>query len=277
MSSQIKATFQRELAKEDDQLYLAYAALLFAEYLSEPIDTTYYLSLLDEMAEAVQPTILKAATGLEIVNTINHYLFGELKFRGNSDNYYHAHNSFLHKVLELRTGIPISLSLIYLEVGWRLGLPVWGVGLPGHFIVAYGSIDEPLYIDVFNQGRLLSEADCLALARVPLSNLHTFKKHFFKPVSKKAILFRMLQNLKQIYLRAENWQAAYQVVDLLLIVAPSQTPELRDRGLIAHRLNQLHAASLDLGRYLFLVPHASDTEWLKQRLEEIEQELSRLN
>ena len=277
MSSQIKAAFSRELAKNEEQLNLAYAALLLAEYLSNPIDTAYYLSLLDEMAETVQPAILSAATDLAAVEALNQHLFGRLKFSGNSENYYHDSNSFLNKALELRTGIPITLSVIYLEVGWRLGLPVWGVGLPGHFIVAYGPTDRPIYIDVFNQGVRLSEADCLALARVPMSDLLAFKAHFLKPVTKKAILYRMLLNLKQIYLRAENWATAYRVADLIVVVAPTQPTELRDRGLIAYRLNRRQAAIFDLQRYLFLMPHARDADWLKKRIEMMEEELLRLN
>ncbi len=277
MGSHIKEAFARELAKTDNEINLAFAALLFAEYLSEPIDTSHYLSLLDEMAEAIQPQIPAAESDLQTVEILNEFLFGELKFVGNANNYYHVHNSFLNKVLELRTGIPIALSVLYLEVGWRLGLPVWGVGLPGHFIVAYGSPSEPIYIDVFNQGRLLCEADCLALTRVPLSNRLAFKEQFLKPVSKKAILYRMLLNLKQIFLKAENWEAAYQVIDLMLIVAPQQITELRDRGLVAYRLDRRQAAIFDLQRYLFLVPHAPDVKWLKERVGTMEEELLRLN
>lgn len=277
MSSQIKAAFNRELAKSEEQLNLAYAALLLAEYLSGPLDTAYYLSLLDEMADTVQPAVLSAETELAAVEVLNQYLFGRLNFRGNSENYYHVYNSFLNKVLELRAGIPITLSVIYLEVAWRLGLPVWGVGLPSHFIIAYGPSDRPIYIDVFNQGVRLSEADCLALARTPMSNLQAFQAHFLKPVTKKAILYRMLLNLKQIYLRAENWELAYRVVDLILIVAPTQTTELRDRGLIAYRLNRRQAAIFDLQHYLFLLPHAPDADWIKKRIEVMEEELLRLN
>ena len=101
--------------------------------------------------------------------------------------------------------------------------------------------------------------------------------HFLKPVSKKAILYRMLLNLKQIYLKAEQWAEAYRLVELMLIVAPQQTTDLRDRGLIAYRLDRRQAAILDLQRYLFLLPHAPDAEWLKKRIEAMEEELLRLN
>jgi regulator of sirC expression with transglutaminase-like and TPR domain len=228
------------------------------------------------MAEAVQPALVVAETDQDRIEALNQYLFGQLHFTGNTNNYYHADNSLLHKVLDLRTGIPITLSLVYLEIGWRLGLPLWGIGLPGHFIVGYGPPEDPLYLDVFNGGLLLSEADCLALARVPLSDRLAFKEHFLKPASRKAILYRMLLNLKQIYLKAEQWEEAYRLVDLMLIVG-HQTTDLRDRGLIAHRLDRRQAAIFDLQRYLFLLPHAPDAEWLKKRVETMEEELLRLN
>jgi regulator of sirC expression with transglutaminase-like and TPR domain len=277
MSSQLKETFERELAKKEEQLNLAYANLLFSEYLTEPFDSATYLSLLDDMADQIWQVVAETATGREAVERLNQHLFEDLKFRGNASDYYNANNSFLHQVLELRTGIPISLSLVYLEIGWRLGLPVWGVGLPGHFIVAYGEPAEPLFIDVFNRGRLLSEDDCMNLARVSSSSRAQFKKRFLRPVGKKAMLYRMLLNLKQIYVKNEDWKPAYNTVDLMLAVAPDQTTELRDRGLIGYRLEQLQQATFDLQRYLFLNPHTPDAAWLKQRLEEMEQELLRLN
>jgi len=277
MSNQVKAAFRRALAKNDAEINLAYAALLFAEYLSGPVDVSLYLSRLDAMAEMLQPALLSSKTDRDRIETLNQYLFGELNFTGNANNYYHAHNSLLPKVLELRTGIPITLGLVYLEIGWRLGLPVWGIGLPGHFIVGCGTPDDPLYIDVFNGGLFLSETDCLALARVPLSNRLTFKERFLRPASRKAILYRMMLNLKQIYLKAEQWEEAYRLVELMLIVAPHQTADLRDRGLIAYRLDRRQASIFDLQRYLFLRPHAPDSEWLKKRVETMEEELLRLN
>lgn len=277
MSGGLKRAFTKELAKNDQEINLAYAALLFAEYLTHAFDVPLYLALLDEMAEAIQAPVLAAETDLETVGVLNQYLFGNLKFAGNSDNYYHPDNSFLNQVLELRRGIPISLSVIYLEIGWRLGLPVWGAGLPGHFIVGYGRSAARLYIDVFNRGRLLSEDDCLSLCRIPFSERDTFREQFLKPATKRAILFRMLLNLKQIYIRAEDWAAAYKTVDLMLIVQPDVITELRDRGLLAYRLNNLHAAIFDLNRYLFLVPDSSDKVYLEQQLEIMEEKLIQLN
>ena len=277
MSGQLKEFFSRELAREDDQINLANANLLFSEYLTGPFDSAHYLSLLDELADSIWHSVSASTTASEAVGRLNQYLFEELKFSGNTNNYYEADNSFLNKVLDLRTGIPISLSLLYLELGWRLGLPVWGVGLPGHFIVGCDTPTTPIYIDVFNQGHLLSQDECLDLAQMPTTNRVEFRKQFLKPVSRKAILYRMLLNLKHLYVRAENWQAAYATVDLMLIVAPDQATDVRDRGLIAYRLNRRQEAIFDIQRYLFLAPHIQDASWLKKRLEQMEEELLRLN
>ena len=131
--SNVKKSFDREVNKRDSDLNLAYAALLLAEHITTPFDATLYLTLLDEMAETVQGVVTRNNPDLKTIEAFNHYLFIELKFSGNIKNYYHPHNSFLNKVLDLRMGIPITLSTIYLEVGWRLGLPVWGINLPGLF------------------------------------------------------------------------------------------------------------------------------------------------
>lgn len=278
MSSTAKEAFSRELAKSDAQINLARAALLMSEHVNQTSDLLdYYLALLDNVAETLQPAIRTAKTAPEQINELTHFLFEEMGFHGNGDNYYDPNNSFLDKVLERRTGIPISLSVICLEIGWRLGLPLAGLGLPGHFIVGYGVPDAPIYIDAFNGGAVLSEDECLALCRVPFSERLVFREQFLIPVSKKAILFRMLLNLKQIYLRQENWERAYRTLDLMLLVQPDQMGELRDRGVVAYRLNRLREATFDIQRYLFLNPDAPDANWLKQHLEMMEERLSRLN
>jgi regulator of sirC expression with transglutaminase-like and TPR domain len=273
-----KDSFARELAKTEAEINLGHAALLISQHLNQAADlSAYYLPLLDDMAEALRPAVLAANTDEEVVKAFNHYLFEELQFHGNSEDYYSPNNSFLDKVLDLRTGIPISLSVVCLEIGWRLGLPLAGLGVPGHFIIGYNLAAAPIYIDVFNQGLLLSEDDCFALAQMPSSERPAFREEFLRPVSKKVILFRMLLNLKQIYLRLEDWKLAHRAIDLMLIVYPELATEIRDRGVAAYRLNRLRDAIFDIQRYLYLVPNAPDANWLKQHLELMEERLSRLN
>ncbi len=277
MVDQLKESFSRELAKTDDQINLAYAALLFSEYLTGPFDNTLYLTLLDEIAEHLEPEITTAGSEHETIEAFNYHLFVELKFAGNMKNYYHPHNSLLNRVLDLRLGIPISLSVIYLELGWRLGLPLWGVGLPGHFIVAFGSEADPIYIDVFSHGRILSQDECIALAQGHMADPVKIKELYLKPVEKKSILYRMLLNLKQIYVNLEDWSTAHKIIDLMLIVNPKEISEIRDRGLIAYRLNRLQDATMDIERYLFLAPDSKDAQWLKKHLKLMEENFLRLN
>ncbi len=277
LSAKLRESFYQELAKKDQQIDLAYAALLFAEYLTQVFDISLYLSLLDEIAATIETQVTAAPTDKAKIDIFNRYLFTNLKFDGNIKNYYHPHNSLLNKVLDARLGIPISLSVVYLEVGWRLKLPLWGINLPGHFIVGYGSADDPIYIDVFGRGRILSEAECLALSQGRITDPRRIKEIYLKPAAKKAILYRMLLNLKQIYVGTERWASAYKVTDLMLAITPRQPNDIRDRGLLAYRLDRLRDSTADIERYLFLTPNSPDAEWLKQHLEKMEEKLLRLN
>jgi len=273
----IRDAFTREIAKDESSLNLAYAALLISEYLTQAADITFYLAILDGMADIAQPLVQTAETDLEVIERFNRYMFGEMGFSGNFKNYYLPDNSFLNKVIDSRKGIPIALSVIYLEIGQRLGLPVWGIGMPGHFIVGYGSVTDPIYIDVFDQGRILSEDDCLAICHIPLSDRLNFRNEFLKPATKKTILFRMLLNLKQIYVEQKDWESAHKAVDFMVLIHPQEIIEIRDRGLLAYRLDRLHDALFDLKRYLFLASNGIDATWLENRVEAIEEKLNRLN
>ena len=277
MSSKVRASFAQEVAKPNAQINLAYAALLISEYLTGAIDITSWLVILDEMADSVQSQVQEASTEMEVIHALNDFMFREIGFSGNAQNYYYANNSFLNKVLELKTGIPITLSVIYMEVGRRLGLPVWGIGMPGHFIVGYGLSDSPIYVDVFNRGRLLSEDECLALANESSINRLAFKHEILRPATPKAILYRMLLNLKHIYVEGEVWELAYKTVDLMLLVRPDEVTEIRDRGLLAYRLDRLHEAVFNIKRYLYLEPRSFEAAWLEKRVETMEEQLLRLN
>jgi regulator of sirC expression with transglutaminase-like and TPR domain len=164
----LKDTFAQEVTQEEDQINLARAALLISTYLNQTFDARRYLALLDDMAESARPAVLAAPDDREIIEALNHYLFEELKFQGNVQDYYNPVNSFLNQVLDSKRGIPISLSAVYMETGWRLKLPLWGVGLPWHFVVGYGPPASPIYIDVFNQGKILS--DLMLVVRPDMSH-----------------------------------------------------------------------------------------------------------
>jgi regulator of sirC expression with transglutaminase-like and TPR domain len=278
MSQTIRDAFAKTITQNhDSQINLAYAALLFAEYLTQPIDSSYYLALLDEMAELAEAVVKPGGPDLRVIGAFNHYMFDQLKFLGNERDYYYPGNSFLNQVLDSKTGIPISLSAIYLEIGWRLGLPLWGVGMPRHFLVGYGLPHDPIYIDPFNQGKVLGEDDCLAICHVSPQDRLAFRSDFLQPATKKSILFRMLLNLKHIYIDQSCWEEAYKTVDLMLLVYPNHLNELKDKGLLAYRTERLHEAVFSLNRYLFLAPKNKESAWVEERVKVIDEKLMQLN
>ena len=207
------------------------------------------------------------------VLALNAYLFEELQFAGNETDYEDPRNSFLNAVLDRRTGIPITLSLLYIEVARRAGLPVEGVNFPGHFLLrcrarrslAYA---EDLIIDPFHGGALLSRE---RLAREASGDQRerdqaesdaddedvSFESRLLPRATKPQILARMLANLKRIYVRMQSFPQARSVLDLLLAIDPSATTELRDRGLLAYHLNDVTGALRDLQTYLKLIPSGS--------------------
>lgn len=180
------------LATSEEELDLEAGAFLIARTGDPQVETAPYRQRLDDMAAELQP--LSSGTPRQVVRNMNEYLFHTLRFRGNTQQYYDPNNSFLHRVLDDRVGIPISLSVVYLLLGQRLRVPVAGVGLPGHFLV--GLRTEPVFIDCFHQGTLLTEKDCVRL----LENYGVeFDRRYLEPCSHAHILARMLRNLIAVY------------------------------------------------------------------------------
>ena len=195
---------------------------------------------------------------------LNTLLFGEEGFRGNAAGYYDPRNSYLNQVLERRLGIPITLSLVYVEVGRRARLPLSGVGFPAHFLVAYEA--EPrLLVDPFNCGRVLSSLDCEQMLWETFGNSARLQQRFLAASSPREILARLITNLKVAYQRAGDLPRAVRASEQLSVVQPSVV-ELRDRGLLRFRLADFDGASADLGRYLEFEPAAPDAEAVRRQL-----------
>src|SRR5262245_37988397 len=186
------------------------------------------------------------------VAALNDYLFDELQFVGNRDNYEDPRNSCLNEVLDRRTGIPITLSVVYMEVARRAGLQVEGINFPGHFLVRCPEQSGHLIIDPFHSGALLSEHKCRLLLQKHVGNEVAFSKSLLAPATREQIIVRMLLNLKRIYVNMRSFPQARDVTELLLAITPSALSELRDRGLLAYHLNDVTAALRDLQAYLRL-------------------------
>lgn len=249
----------------EEELPLAEVALCIAWEDQGFGDPAAALQQLDAIAGEVRLRIEDLTEPYEVIAALNDYLFHELGFRGNSWDYYNPTNSFLDRVLETRIGLPITLSVIYMEIGWRLGLPMSGVALPGHFITRYASPTTEIFIDPFNQGHVWSRHECeRQVLSAYGSATPTMLQQIMEPPSKRDILIRMLRNLKNTYLTGEDFSRALAATERILLLDPNTPQDLRDRGLLRARLNQVYAALEDLERYAHLAPNALDIPELQQ-------------
>jgi regulator of sirC expression with transglutaminase-like and TPR domain len=253
------------------------AALEIASIEFPGLDADAASFRLDNLAEQLRFQVSRNASGLEFITGCNELLFDIMQFRGNEEDYYDPRNSCLNSVLMRRLGIPISLSLVYMEVTRRLGRTVYGVGLPGHFIVAYEDTQARYWIDPFHGGRILSFADCCALAKERAGVDVRANPAVLSAVNKRQILVRILSNLKAIYLRGEAFEKARQVLDLLIEAMPDYPEEYRHRGLVHLRQLNHRAAKADLETYLRLEPNSPEREQVKRQLLLIERWKAGLN
>ncbi|MFM8550714.1 MAG: SirB1 family protein [Nitrospiraceae bacterium] len=185
----------------DDVMALEAGAFAIARYAYPNLDVPAYRAQLDSLAAEVRERMGLRVSGEEAVKTLGRYLFDEQGFRGNTRNYYETDNSYVNRVLDRRTGIPISLSLVYLLIGRRLGLPFSGVGMPGHFLVKYDSERYKVFVDCFNKGALLTEKDC---ARFLMQAGYGFEERYLAKSPPRAILARTLKNLVAIYRKLDE-------------------------------------------------------------------------
>ena len=229
---------------------LARGALEIARIAYPALEPSQYLTKLDELAEGTRARMAGGLPPEAVARAVGDHLFRTCGFRGNAEDYYDPRNSFLNDVLDRRTGIPISLAVVYMEVARRAGLQVEGVNFPGHFLVRC----QGLIIDAFHGGAILSEDACRVLLRRHEGEDATLEPHLSGHASKRQILARMLVNLKQVYVQMNSFPQARDITALLLAIDPTATHELRDRGLIAYHLNDFSSALRDLQAYLDLSP-----------------------
>jgi regulator of sirC expression with transglutaminase-like and TPR domain len=241
---------------------LAAPAFLIARLEYPHLDPEPYLDQLDAMGDAASERIAAdpghdAPLGAR-VDTLNRYLFTELGFAGNRNRYDDPRNSCLNEVLDRRTGIPITLSLVYIEVARRAGVRAEGINFPGHFLVRAQHdlhTDDPgegLIVDAFHAGAILTEDDCRTLLKGHLGEEATWEPQLLARATRRQILVRMLLNLKRLYVQWRSFPQARMVADVLLTLSPNAIAELRDRGLLAYHMNDFPAALRDLEEYLKL-------------------------
>lgn len=263
--------FRQAVEQPDEQINLAAAALYIAQEEYPDLDCAAYLNRLDMMAVELRDRLPPEPYPLKIIQALNHYLFQTQGFAGNTLDYYAPHNSFLNQVLDRRTGIPITLSLVYLELAGRIDFPMAGVSMPGHFLVRPTLGEMAIFVDAFHQGEILFEQDC----RDRLQQLYgpgvELQPEHLQPIGPRPFLRRMLTNLKLIYLQRGDVTRSLAAIDRILLVQPDALQEKRDRGLIHYQTGNLTAARADLNAYLEAQPEATDAFEIRQLLSQIDQ------
>ncbi|OFZ90880.1 MAG: hypothetical protein A2V78_18290 [Betaproteobacteria bacterium RBG_16_64_18] len=263
-----------------DQFDLAQASLLLAQDVYPDIDVSAYLERLDDIAAAVKRTVASDAFAEQKVLALNRHLFYEMRFSGNIDDYYDPRNSYLNEVIERRTGIPITLSIVYLEVGRRLGLNLKGLSFPGHFLVKLPVRRGQLVLDPFLAGEAQSETDLRQrLAKVlpqAMAEKATLDQ-YLEAATPRQIVARVLRNLKNIYMQDGKLENALAVMHRMLLVVPESAEELRDRGMLYQKLECFRPALSDLQGYLRRRPEAPDAVDVHGKIIELRQACAKLN
>ena len=269
--------FREIVLGEDEEINLAEAALLIAAEEYSRLDVSEYLEKLDRFGDLARERSVGARDDYDMINAINNTLFEDLGFRGNRKNYYDPRNSFLNEVIDLRLGLPITLTVIYIEVARRIGFSVQGVGMPGHFIAVHSREGEDIYIDPFNEGKLLGELGCAELLNQTTGGQLQLNPSHLAPVTNKQILSRMLANLLGIYAGSNDYHRALAATERILLITPDSPPHIRDRGLLLAAVGKTQSALDELERYLGILPGAADAESVREQMKKIRQSRARLN
>lgn len=275
LDSAARTRFAELVAREEVPLDEAALAIAQEEYPS--LRPEAYQARLDALAARVIRRVPTGARAAATLRALREVLHDEEGLRGNDEDYQDPRNSFLNEVLDRGLGIPISLSVVYMEVARRAGLHLDGVGFPGHFLARYASPSgAEVYLDAHNGGELLSADECLARHRAR-SGGNELDPRFLAPVSNRQLLARMLHNLRRIYAERRDDVRLFWVLDRVLLLVPGQLETLRDRGLAAARLGGTAAAVRDLDAYLARAPGAADAGEVRAALAELRGRASMLN
>lgn len=262
------------LVAQDESLPLTEAALSIAQDAYPDLDLQGTLAELDELALRLKRRLPENAELTDRIGTLNQFFFRELGFAGNLNDYYDPDNSHLNIVLKRRRGIPISLAVLYLELGEQIGVPARGVSFPGHFLLRVTLPEGDVMLDP-TTGQSLSEAEMVDMLEPYLSHrsesIDSALRMLLQPATHREIIARMLRNLKTIYLQTERWQRLLAVQQRLVILLPENIEEVRDRGFAYARLDYLRPALEDLERYLGDRPDAEDATTVESQLHELRQ------
>lgn len=264
-----RSRFADVVQKPEPEIDLASAALLIAAEEYPQVTPEPYLRRLDELAERARDRLWDATAPIMMLQEVNRVMFEEEGFQGNRTEYYDPRNSFLNDVIDRRRGIPITLSIVYLELGWRLDLPLHGVNFPGHFLVRYAGEAVQLLVDPFQNGMIRFEDEAQALLDHVYGGSVRMQPEFLRIADRRDILIRLLTNLKGNYLNRRDDRRALSAIERILVVRPDSADDERDRGIVLTRLGRDRDATAALNRYLELVPDAPDSARVRLLLDQL--------
>lgn len=276
----VAQTWQDIISVPREQLNLAEAALVIAREAYPQLDIAAQLARIDALAATLKQRLRPDITPSEKLAQLNHYLFNELGYAGNSDDYYDPRNSYLNDVIERKLGIPITLSMLYIEVGRRLGLPLSGVSFPGHFLVKCALRDGAVILDAYARGASLGIKDLQKRLRVLVGSTDVAPEAVMRllAVAQPAdIIARVLRNLKAIHNERGDKSRALTAVSQVLDLCPDAAGDYRDRARLLEELECFRASLADFETYLRLDPQASDAQSVRGKIVVLRERVARLN
>ncbi len=260
----------------DHEIDLGLTMLWLSKVQYPELDFDGYFGQLDDLAERLRDRFDDDDSVEARVEKLSEFMSEDCEFRGNSSDYYDPRNSFLTDVLERQVGIPISLACLYIEVAKRAGIRLAGVGFPYHFILK--AVDaHDLFIDPFHSGTMMDSEGCEQLLAHITDGRLPFSPAYLQPVGRRETLVRVFRNLKNIYVRQEQFRAAVRMCDLILAWAPEEWLEYRDRGLMRLHRQEIVKGISDLQEYLAQVPDAPDHAEILGHLQEAHRKRREIN
>lgn len=268
-----REAFEQLLKLPDENINLAEAALMIARLEYKDLDIDHYLHKIKTIAKEINNRLPASANAAEVLKQLNHVLFVEKNYEGNTDSYYDARNSFLNDVIDRKLGIPISLSILYIELGHELGLPLAGVSFPGHFLVKLEISDGAIVLDPYFGGISLNEDDIEErLQEYYGEHLDKSRMHgVLASCSNREIVVRLMRNLRNLYMQEEKWEKALLIADIMTNMESDHADALKARAAIYDQLECHTSALADYSAYLKLSPDAQGNKFIRARIMDLAQ------
>ena len=235
------------------------------------LNVNEYVQKLDQLGEGLKNSLSEVKNPTYLVSMLNEYMFDILGFSGDHDDYYNPKNNFLNVVLDKKSGIPLTLSIIYVELAKHIGLDLYPVGFPSHFLVKFS---EELILDPYNRGRLLSIDDLQEILDRNYGDNVEFSPDFLNEIGPEQILIRICRNLKNSYMQSFNYTMAMHCINMILGMEPDSPEEVRDKGILEARLSNYYLALRSLNRYIEIAPEADDIDHILDLIRDIKERSS---